>query len=70
MRSPERANAYQSLDFRRKNWILFASGLLAIAAGFGMLATGDITLAPILLVGGYLVLIPWAILARAPSSSV
>ncbi len=68
-RIAERSDEYQSLDFRRKNWILFGAGLVAIAAGFAMLAMGDITLAPILLVGGYLVLIPWAILTRTPAQT-
>ena len=66
-RKPEQAEDYQNLDFRRKNWILFGAGLASIAAGFGFLASGDITMAPILLVSGYLVLIPWAILTRTPS---
>ncbi len=54
----------QSLDFTRKNWTLLGSGLAAIVAGFLLLRAGDITLAPILLVGGYLVLIPLALVAR------
>lgn len=54
----------QSLDFGRKNWILLGAGLAAIVLGFVLLKTGEITLAPILLVAGYLVLIPWALVAR------
>lgn len=54
----------QSLDFGRKNWILLGSGLGSVVLGFVMLRTGDITLAPILLVAGYLVLIPWALVSR------
>ncbi|MBK8229926.1 MAG: hypothetical protein IPK72_04905 [Candidatus Eisenbacteria bacterium] len=54
----------QSLDFGRKNWTLLGAGLAAIVLGFVLLKTGDITLAPILLVAGYLVLIPWALVAR------
>lgn len=56
--------AYQSLDFSRKNWILFGVGLAAIGSGFGLLATGDISIAPILLVVGYLGLIPWALVTH------
>ena len=55
---------HQEIDFRRKNWILFGSGLLSIVLGFTLLSTGDITLAPILLLLGYLVLVPWALVAR------
>jgi len=49
--------------FGKKNFILFGIGLVVIVAGFIALAAGDITLAPILLVVGYCVLIPIAILA-------
>ncbi|MFN8548884.1 MAG: hypothetical protein U0527_13190 [Candidatus Eisenbacteria bacterium] len=54
----------QSLDFGKKNWILLGAGLAAVVLGFILLRTGDITLAPILLVTGYLVLIPWALVSR------
>lgn len=54
----------QTLSLGRKNWILFGAGLAALVLGFGLLALGDITLAPILLLAGYLVLIPWALVAR------
>ena len=43
--------------------MFFGIGLIVIIAGFIALATGDITIAPILLVIGYCVLIPIAILA-------
>ncbi len=61
----------QTLDFRRKNWLLLGGGVLSIVLGFLVLSTGDITLAPILLLLGYLVLIPWALVARpsAPRDS-
>ncbi len=56
--------SHQTLRFTRKNWVLFGSGILAIVLGFGLLALGDITVAPFLLLGGYLVLIPWSLIAR------
>ena len=56
--------AYQSLDFSRKNWLLFGVGLASIAAGFGLLAAGDISIAPILLVAGYLGFVPWALVTH------
>ena len=58
------------LPFTRKNWTLAAAGLASILIGYVCLrippAEGfiSLTLAPILLVVGYCVLIPLAILAR------
>jgi hypothetical protein len=58
------------LPFTRKNWLLFGVGLLVIAAGYGLLRVPPVdgflslTVAPILLVVGYCVLIPAAILVR------
>jgi hypothetical protein len=52
------------LPFGRKNYLLFGVGALVIVAGYVALAGGSITLAPILLLLGYLVVIPWAILAK------
>jgi hypothetical protein len=40
------------------NWKIFLAGMIAIAAGYGLLSASDITIAPILLVLGYCVLIP------------
>ena len=56
--------------FTRKNWIIFALALLTILLGYIQLsippADGflSLTLAPILLVVGYCILIPLAILFR------
>ena len=50
------------LPFTRKNYILFAIGLLVIVLGYVTLGYGSITLAPILLVLGYCVIIPIAII--------
>lgn len=44
------------------NWVLMGVGLLVIITGFITLARGSITLAPILLVLGYCVLIPVSLL--------
>ena len=60
----------RDLPFMRKNWTLAAAGLASILIGYVCLrippAEGflSLTLAPVLLVAGYCVLIPWAILAR------
>jgi hypothetical protein len=50
------------LPFTRKNYFLFAVGLLVIVIGYVTLGYGSITLAPILLVLGYCVIIPVAII--------
>lgn len=63
------------LPFTRRNWVLFAVALATIALGYVLLsippADGflSLTLAPLLLVAGYCVLIPVAILVReAPAA--
>ena len=43
-------------------WKLFVAGLLSIAAGYVTLAMNDITIAPILLVLGYCILVPLSFL--------
>lgn len=42
----------------RRFWLLWTA-LGAIAAGFLLLAAGSLSLAPLLLVGGYCVLLPF-----------
>ena len=60
----------RDLPFTRKNWTLAAAGLASILIGYVCLrippAEGflSLTLAPVLLVAGYCVLIPLAIRAR------
>lgn len=48
----------------RRNIIFFLAALAAILLGFVLLAHGSMSLSAILLVGGYLVLVPWALLAN------
>jgi hypothetical protein len=50
------------LPFTKKNYILFAIGIFVIVIGYITLGYGSITLAPILLVLGYCVIIPIAII--------
>jgi len=47
--------------FGLKNYLLFAIAMATIIIGFIQLANGSITAAPILLVVGFLVLLPLAI---------
>ena len=52
------------IPFTKKNYIIFAAAAAVILGGYIALSQGSITLAPILLLLGYLVLIPWGILAK------
>ncbi len=62
--SAQTVRAPEKWPFGRKNYILFAIALVVIVAGFFSLSQGSISLAPVLLVVGYCVLVPWAILAK------
>jgi len=50
--------------FTMLNYILFAAGLLDIILGWFLLRAGRITIAPIMLILGYCVIIPMAIILR------
>lgn len=56
-------DAAPSLQFTPVNLALGGAGLLSLVVGYWLLASGSITLAPLLLVLGYVVLIPLAILS-------
>jgi hypothetical protein len=58
----ERFREKTVLPFTKKNYILFAIGIFFIIIGYITLGYGSITLAPILLVLGYCVIIPIAII--------
>lgn len=58
----QRSKEKSILPFSGKNYLLFAIGLLVIVIGYVTLGYGSITLAPILLVLGYCVIIPAAII--------
>ena len=66
----KRKEAKRSLPFGKRNYIWLAAGLIVIVLGYISLAQGPVnsfwslTLAPILLVIGYCVLIPLGILLR------
>ena len=57
-----KAEGKSALPFTKKNYIWFAVGLAVIVLGYITLGSGSITLAPILLVLGYCVIIPIAII--------
>lgn len=50
------------LRFGPVNLVLGIAGLLALIVGYWLLSRGSITLAPLLLVLGYVVLLPLAII--------
>jgi hypothetical protein len=56
------AEPHASLKFSAINGILLVLGLVAITAGYMMLARGSTVGAPLLLVLGYAVLVPLAII--------
>lgn len=56
--------ALATAKLSQKNMIFFGIGLVLIVAGFILLAAGDIVLAPILLIAGYLVFFPLGILLK------
>ncbi len=57
--APEREG---QLRFSMQNWLLLLAGLLAVVIGFVTLANGSTVAAPLLLVLGYVVLIPLGII--------
>ncbi|MCS7249894.1 MAG: hypothetical protein N2323_02290 [candidate division WOR-3 bacterium] len=52
------------IHFKRNNYLLLILGIITIIVGYIVLSSGDITIAPILLVLGYCVLIPLALLLK------
>jgi len=57
-------NFLARVSFSKKNMLFFGIGLILIIIGFILLAAGDIVLAPILLVVGYLIFFPLGILLK------
>ena len=60
--SAEGASNKPSLQFSKINLAFAAGALVTIALGYWLLSTGSITWAPILLVVGYVFLVPLAII--------
>uniref|UniRef100_A0A7V3VU30 DUF3098 domain-containing protein n=1 Tax=candidate division WOR-3 bacterium TaxID=2052148 RepID=A0A7V3VU30_UNCW3 len=59
-----KGEALIEVKFTSKNYLLFGAGLISLIIGFILLRTGDIVLAPILLILGYLVFFPLGILLK------
>ena len=62
LRKPVEADL--GFNWGRTNTLLLGLGVLALIVGYVALSRGSLTLAPLLLVTGYCVLIPAALLVR------
>lgn len=60
---PSRQNQ-NTVPFGNINYILFAVGLIIITAGWFLLRAGHISISPIMLILGYCVVIPVAIILK------
>ena len=69
MAKQSKAQPSQPGFFSKRNWQWLGAGVVVIIAGFISLSMGSMTLAPILLVLGYCVLIPVGILVGPSKSS-
>jgi hypothetical protein len=61
-RTPSSTDDGGSLRFSPVNGILGLAGLVSLVVGYWLLSSGSITLAPLLLVLAYVVLLPLAII--------
>jgi hypothetical protein len=61
-KAPPAPASHASLKFSTINLVLLVLGLASIVGGYVLLAGGSVTAAPLLLVLGYAVLIPAAII--------
>jgi hypothetical protein len=61
-RASARAPEVGAVSFSLGNWILLLAGMVAVVGGFALLARGSVVAAPLLLMLGFLVLIPWGII--------
>ena len=57
----------QTLKLGSKNWILIGTGIIFIVIGFFVLHLKMLTLATLLLIIGYCIIIPVGILIRQPA---
>ena len=74
--SDSNTSLFESWDFTTKNYILFGIGLALIIVGYLVMAAGEVnsfqslTLAPIMLFTGYIIVIPAGLIYREKSSDV
>jgi hypothetical protein len=60
--TPPNQRVEGAVRFSLVNWILLGSGIVSIVIGYVLLAAGSTVAAPLLLVLGYVVLIPLGII--------
>lgn len=58
----EKDTERETVPFGKLNYILFAAGLIVITAGWFLLRAGSISVSPVMLILGYCVIIPAAII--------
>ena len=69
-KSNDSSSLFESWTFSRTNYILFVSGLVLIIIGYIIMGNGNVdsfqslTIAPLMLFIGYIILIPSAIIYR------
>jgi uncharacterized membrane protein HdeD (DUF308 family) len=63
MKKEKKSKAYL-LRLKPKNWGIIILGIVVVGIGFLYLSRGSLTLAPILLVLGYAILIPIGIILK------
>ena len=74
--SDSNTSLFESWDFSTTNYILFGIGLALIIVGYLVMAAGEVnsfqslTLAPIMLFTGYIIVIPAGLIYREKSSDV
>jgi len=61
--APPEPHAHE-IRMQRKNLVWLSIAIGVIVVGFATLAMGSLTVAPILLVGGFLGLVPYALMTR------
>ncbi|MDD3804275.1 MAG: hypothetical protein PHW02_07845 [bacterium] len=64
MKSKKSETPVGKLSFSKTSILIFTAALISILAGYILMSAGDITLSPALLVLGYVILIPVAILKK------
>ncbi len=74
MNKKKKSDFIKKISLRPINYIIFGIGILAIIIGYFVMAKGDtnsfqtLSIAPIVLLIGYLVIIPFSILYRKKSN--
>ncbi len=74
--SDSNASLFESWDFTTTNYILFGIGLALIIVGYFVMAAGEVnsfqslTIAPIMLFTGYIIVIPAGLIYREKSPEV